>query len=188
MAYVFKIELEDMPVPVWRMVDVPDHFSLFRLHLAIQGAFGWENRHLYEFMHTKGSKKTMYGDSRLNDDGLDQVEEASVVFLRKFFRKPGDKLTYHYDFGDGWEHTVVLHQITSEQLLYPVCKTGSGKCPPEDVGGSHGYELMLASLNTPRDPEKTSYRVWLGLKPKENWDPNEFNYLETHKRLCLVVA
>ncbi len=188
MSYLFKIELQDMPVPVWRHVHVPDEFSLLRLHLTIQAAFGWEHVHLSEFKHTTPAAVHIYGDSSLNDGELPDVLEFATVFLRKFFKKPGDKLDYYYDFGDGWHHTVTLLKKDANELLYPICKEGSGRCPPEDVGGPSGYEMMLEALAAKRHPEKASYRTWVGLKPGEKWDPDEFNYRETHKRLCVVVA
>ena len=187
MAYTFKFELNHLPVPVWRIVDVPDHFSLYRLHLTMQGAFGWQHAHLYEFKSKTAAGVKTYGDSFLNDGELPDVEESRTVAISKLFKKKGDKLDYFYDFGDGWHHTIELKKRDSEEMLYPVCREGSGKCPPEDVGGPPGYVMMLEALSATRHPERASYRTWLGLKPREQWDPHEFNFLETHKRLCLVV-
>lgn len=48
-------------------------------------------------------------------------------------------------------------------------------------------KIMLEALAAKRNPEKASFRSWLDLKPNPKWDPNEFNYLVTHKKLRLVV-
>jgi len=50
-----------------------------------------------------------------------------------------------YDFGDDWEHDLLLEAILQPDpnIPYPRCIAGERNCPPEDVGGSGGYENYL---------------------------------------------
>jgi hypothetical protein len=45
----------------------------------------------------------------------------------------------------------------------PYCLGGEGACPPEDVGGMHGYQEMLEAFKKSTSKETKEYRQWLGL-------------------------
>ena len=49
----------------------------------------------------------------------------------------GSRLTYEYDFGDNWQHDLLVEKIQPAEkgTQYPICMEGAGDCPPEDVGG-----------------------------------------------------
>lgn len=55
------------------------------------------------------------------------------------------KFVYEYDFGDCWEHAIVVEKILPFEAgkVYPECIKGKRACPPEDVGGVWGYEEFL---------------------------------------------
>ena len=48
-VYQFKIVLRDTDPPVWRRIQVPENYTLWDLHVAIQDAMGWSDYHLHEF-------------------------------------------------------------------------------------------------------------------------------------------
>ena len=54
-----------------------------------------------------------------------------------FVKPPRLSEAWDYDFGDGWEHDVVVEPIepARSDVMYPVCLTGKRACPPEDCGG-----------------------------------------------------
>jgi hypothetical protein len=57
-------------------------------------------------------------------------------------------IEYLYDFGDYWEHSVkIVKEKKDERLLHPICIEGEGTCPPEDVGGIHGFEEFKEIMN-----------------------------------------
>jgi len=95
--------------------------------------------------------------------------------------KPGDKLIYEYDFGDGWIHTLkVAKALPAEpDTFYPSCTDGARACPPEDCGGFPGYMRMLEILKDPKDEEHEDIKEWLG----EDFDPEEFDLDEINLRL-----
>lgn len=48
-VYQFKITLVETNPPVWRRIQVPESFSFYDLHVAIQDAMGWLDYHLHMF-------------------------------------------------------------------------------------------------------------------------------------------
>ncbi len=45
---------------------------------------------------------------------------------------------------------------------YPLCIDGKRACPPEDYGGTSGYEDLCRVLKSPKDEEYDSIVTWLG--------------------------
>jgi hypothetical protein len=99
---------------------------------------------------------------------------------------PKDRLTYEYDFGDSWDHLVVLEETLPAESAcsYPRLLAGKRACPPEDVGGIPGYEHFLQAIADPRHPEHAEWREWYGPR----FDPDQLDIdavnheLETHWR------
>ena len=143
-----RVSIKGISPPIWRKLLVSSDTTLHELHLMIQAAFGWYNCHLYEF--SDGYENY----SRPDDwDEPDAGEiDSTRVTLGDLNLSEGDKLTYLYDFGDGWEHTVSVQKIlakdTSDRL--PACIGGKRSAPPEDCGGVYGYYNVIkkASVTT----------------------------------------
>jgi pRiA4b ORF-3-like protein len=69
--------------------------------------------------------------------GLGFADESRAV-LAKVLARPGAVMRYTYDFGDEWEHDIVLEKVLpSDPVPRLSCLAGKGACPPEDCGG-HG--------------------------------------------------
>lgn len=96
--------------------------------------------------------------------------------------RKGQKLLYEYDFGDGWEHEVILEKFLpiDPAAKYPVCLAGARACPPEDCGGFPGYADIMAALKA---PEKTDGRKelleWVG----GGYNPERFDLGAVNRRL-----
>lgn len=135
--YRLKVTLNDIAPPIWRRLLVPSGVSLGELHVVLQEAMGWTNSHLHCFE---------LGDRRLGMVGVEEdaadLEDERRTRLSTLLRREGDQLVYRYDYGDDWEHTVVLESFAplNERLVYPLCVGGARACPPEDCGGPGGYE------------------------------------------------
>ena len=110
-----------------------------------------------------------------NEDENDENEiRADQTLINKFFNAEKDKLTYEYDFGDGWEHDIVLEKILQAQpdLAYPRLTAGKCACPPEDCGGIGGYYEMAEAINNPNHPNHNNMVEWIG---ENEWDVKEFD-------------
>ena len=96
-----------------------------------------------------------------------------------------DKFTYEYDFGDGWEHIILLEKILPPEdgATYPRCIKGKRACPPEDCGGIWGYAHLLEVIADPEDPEHDEMLEWLG----GEFDSEYFNLDEVNERLRSAV-
>jgi hypothetical protein len=183
MAYLFKIKLEGTSKPpVWRKLLVPENYTFAQLHMAIQGAFGWENAHLFRF-HDGYDGNIKIGIPYDMGFGEEMDEDAEKIKLNSLFGQEKQKLLYEYDFGDSWEHTLTLEKISDEKIMQARCLAGKGACPPEDCGGIWGYYAMVEALNDPKHPEHKDMRRWLGIKKGDTWDVNDFDLEETNARM-----
>ena len=183
MIYQYKIQIKNITKPpVWRQLLIPDTFSFHKLHEVIQISFGWENCHLYMFNPKGyGSKPVIAIPSPEDWDKPDK--NAKSTKLNQVFTSEKQSFTYIYDFGDDWVHHIVLEKILSDEIKYPVCLAGKGTCPPEDCGGSWGYESLKAILDDPKHQEYLEMKEWLGLEDNEDWDPNIFDINEINEVL-----
>lgn len=178
--YQFKISLDYSKPPIWRRIQVPENYTMWDLHVAIQDAMGWDDSHLHEFNRPQSRKASVseaperVGIPPDEDWGFDDdVTAGWDVKIRNYFSLDKNKALYTYDFGDGWEHTILLEKIlpAATGIKYPVCIAGERACPPEDCGGVPGYEYMLEILQDPQHEEYEETLSWLG----ESFDPDNFN-------------
>jgi hypothetical protein len=152
-----KISLAEVTPPVWRRLLVPGGYTLDRVHRAIQYAMGWQGYHLHSF----DIDGVQYGEP--DPDGelalCDELDARLDAVTGK-----GDKFVYTYDFGDWWEHEVVVEDVfpAEPEEEYPICVAGARACPPEDVGGAYGYTDFLDALGDPEHPDHDQMRGWIG--------------------------
>lgn len=177
--YQLKITLRDIKPPIWRRVLVSGGCTLAQLHTVIQAAMGWSDYHLHEF---RVGREVRIGTADPEWDAPGEVRDERKVFLSSLAPEAKDKFTYAYDFGDGWEHTVLVEKLlpADPAAAVPVCLAGKGACPPEDCGGPWGYSEMLAILADPQDPEHAERLEWLG----GAWDAAAFDLEATNRRLA----
>ncbi len=172
--YQLKITLQGIRPPIWRRVLVPAGVELGELHEIIQHVFGWWGYHLHAFERWGESYQP---PSRADFDGLeDYATDYTGLCLDQFLQVPQDRLTYEYDFGDGWRHLIVLEKIlpVDPQQSYPHCVKGKRNCPPEDVGGAWGYASFLEIIKDPKHPEHAETLEWAG----GAFDPEAFDLKE----------
>lgn len=170
---------------IWRRILIPAGFNCYQLHLALQAAFGWENSHLFQF-GKNGLGNDDGGSIGIPDDEF-PVKDARKVAIKTLFKNPGDQLVYVYDFGDHWQHDLELEAASNMELYSAFCDGGQNECPPEDVGGMHGYEELVKTFQSGTAAAKREYREWLGMGPKENWDPKRYSQREVNKRMALIA-
>jgi hypothetical protein len=163
----FKITLKGIRPPIWRRFLIPEGISLSDLHDVIQEVMGWWNSHLHQFL-CKGKR---YGIPDPEWD-FDKIIDDGTIAIKDLGLSPKGKILYEYDFGDGWEHELLLEKILpAEDRMIPVCLKGARACPPEDCGGAWGYENLLEVLKNPEDEEYASWKEWL----PEDFNPEYFD-------------
>jgi hypothetical protein len=160
-----KITLRGAKPPIWRRLRLPASTTLAQLHQVIQMAFGWEDAHLHAF--EIGGRRYSRPDFELWDEAADEGKAR----LRDLAR-PGTRLRYTYDFGDSWEHDVLVEDLLpSDGVPHAVCLTGRRAGPPEDCGGVWGYAELCDILADPDHPDHAERVEWLG-RP---YDPAAFD-------------
>jgi len=174
-VYQFKIAMKDITPLIWRRILVPEKYNFWDLHVAIQDAMGWLDYHLHSFRIRQRHSSTFTEIGVPTEDGFADDPEILAgwdVPLADYFYDAGVNADYEYDFGDGWEHEVVLEVILPREKgqRYPQCIDGAQACPPEDCGGVPGYYRLLEVLSDPSDEEYDEMIEWLGKK----YDPQEF--------------
>jgi len=177
LVYQIKVTLDDTHPPVWRRILVSGNTTLLKLHDILQIVMGWEDYHLHMF----NFEGLIYGDPADDEYGdLGTVDEARFK-LNQVIHREGQRLSYEYDFGDSWDHTLLVEKILplQEGVRYPLCLKGKRACPPEDVGGVWGYINFLEAIRDPDHNEHEEYLTWIGGK----FDPEAFDLAEVNTRL-----
>lgn len=182
-VYQLKVSLREIEEPpVWRRLLVSSEIRLAALHHVIQRAMGWEDAHLHVF--SDGSRQYGHPDPELG------YQDERRVRLSRLLAEPGDSLDYTYDFGDGWDHEVVLEQTVpvAGGEREPRCLAGEGACPPEDSGGAWGYADLKEILADPGHEEHHEMLEWLGLDSAVDFDPAAFSVDDVNTDLEQLTA
>jgi hypothetical protein len=170
--YQFRITLLDIQPAIWRRIQVKDG-TLDKLHEHIQTAMGWTNSHLHDFK-IDGQR---YGDPVLLDENFAEMnyEDSLSTKISAILPQSGRRFAfeYEYDFGDGWRHEVLFEGCLRAERgkRYPVCVEGARACPPEDVGGTGGYEEYLEAMGDPGHERHGEFLGWRGPFNPEAFDP-----------------
>lgn len=145
-VYQFRIDLKGTKPPVWRRILVPESYSFWDLHIAIQDAMGWSGYHLYEFEVACPPHGLKVRIGIPDEDSAWEILPCWKEAIADYFSPRRSVGLYVYDFGDNWEHALRLERILPREsgVRYPVCIAGRRACPPEDCGGVWGYQELLA--------------------------------------------
>ena len=175
--YQLKVTLQGSRPSIWRRILAPDDIFLPRLHAVLQIVMGWTNSHLHGF---KANGKFYSVPSQDYEDLMDVVDERQI-HLSQIAPGVGSRFVYEYDFGDSWEHELVVEKIlpAQEGTQYPLCLGGKSACPPDDVGGVWGYSEFVEAIRDPRHPEHDEWLLWAG----GQFDPTAFDLPKVNKLL-----
>ncbi|MEN8237208.1 MAG: plasmid pRiA4b ORF-3 family protein [Pseudomonadota bacterium] len=177
-VYQFKITLKGITPKIWRRIQVPENYTFWDLHIAIQNAMGWSNYHMYEFsvLNQHGEECRIGIDDEMWED--DEVTSCHDEVIADYFSPQNKRALYTYDFGDNWQHEILFEKVLPVQpeTQYPICIAGKRACPPEDCGGIWGYEELLEIIQDPYHDDHASMLEWVGGK----FDPEEFDCKKVH--------
>ena len=176
--YRLKITLRGVRPPIWRRVEVPGGISLLALHEILNETMGWLDGHLHDFT-IDGVEYTTPDEDW---DARRPTEDDSRWRLDVVVSQVGATFRYDYDFGDGWEHDVLVEAIGApvSGVAYPRVTAGRRACPPEDCGGPWGYTELLAALADPGHERHAELADWVG----EGFDSEAFSLAETNAVLA----
>ncbi|MCA1680804.1 MAG: plasmid pRiA4b ORF-3 family protein [Actinobacteria bacterium] len=168
--------------PVWRRLQLRADTRLDHLHDIIVAAFGWQGYHMHVF--TSGPEE--FG---VPDPELGHADERQIS-LGELIGAIGDRLRYTYDFGDDWEHEIVLEDLldADPDTHYPLLAAAKGACPPEDCGGPWGYAELKDILADPSHEQHQQMLDWLGLDTPSAFDPNAIATDQIEQELTLNDA
>ena len=177
--YQLKITLEDVKPTIWRRVVVPADRSLAALHDVVQIALGWTHSHLHAFDiggHRFGRPDHM--------DGFDDLVDERRHMLGQLVG-PRQRFGYEYDFGDGWQHQIVVEKelVSTDESPSVKCLDGARACPPEDCGGAYGYIDLLDAITDPKHEQHRELRDWIGGR----FDAEAFDVKAVNAKLAKIA-
>jgi len=168
--YRLSITLDEIAPTIWRRFWIPGNRSLIALHHTIQAVMGWTDAHLHEFQIAGVRYATPDPDD--NPDAV--VVDERQTLLHKALNGIS-RFGYLYDFGDGWQHTLIVEDVQplhDEDAAYAYIDAGARACPPEDAGGVTGYQGFLDQLaKNPKSRQVREFLRWAG----EDFDPDRFD-------------
>jgi Plasmid pRiA4b ORF-3-like protein len=182
--YQLKITLKWSKPAIWRRVVVRADMKLDRLHNVIQIVMPWTNSHMHQFI----GGKAYYGrpDPEFAGMGMSETLNEKRYTLADLAPAAKKKFIYEYDFGDGWEHEIVVEKVLPRDagFKHPICLAGANACPPDDCGGIPGYYNLLETLANPKHPDHEHLKEWIG----GEWDAARFDLAATNDDLKRLKA
>ena len=190
-GYRVRLDLHGAKPPVWRRLELPGDLTLPRLHDVIQAAMGWYDSHLHRF-RTGRDHRSPYFVTHFDLEEGDEGTLEDDVRLDQLVVTKGDELWYEYDFGDGWDHKLVVEAVLEEPPQVVRCVGGRMACPPEDCGGTYGYEELAGWVRSGYDDAQLPANFddaahahdWLPL----DWNPDHFDVDEVNEALAIAAA
>lgn len=174
----FMVALEAIKPTIWRRFQVPDTYTFWDLHVALQDVLGWADYHLHEFTIREPGRGKLVRISWPDEEGYSEqpILTGWELRARDYFIWPGTSAEYLYDFGDDWKHRVELEAVipAAAGVRYPICVGGERACPPEDCGGVSGYRRLLRG--------DRALREWAGDYDREAFAPELVKFSNPKRR------
>ena len=176
-VYQIKVTLKDIRPPIWQRVQVPSNISLNKLHWILQAVMPWDGYHLHQSI----IGGVDYSEPDPDDDFGFELKSDRTAKLNQVALGAGARFTYEYDFGDGWEHEILIERVLPPEggVRYPMCLAGKRAWPPEDCGGTPGYARFPEAIRNPVHEEHDELRQWAG----GSFDPETFDLDDINHRL-----
>ncbi|WP_237726504.1 plasmid pRiA4b ORF-3 family protein [Corallococcus coralloides] len=179
--HVLHVELIDIAPAIWRELHVRSDTPLSKLHAILQAAFGWTNSHMHVF---EDVSRQQYGHLAEGDADDFSLGGPPLLDERKYTvadlgQRARSVFGYIYDLGDDWVHRIRVKKVQPPESgrRYPACIAGARAAPPDDCGGTPGYEELLEALQDPEDEEHEELLEWVG----GSFDPEAFDLKATDK-------
>ncbi|NLK96536.1 MAG: plasmid pRiA4b ORF-3 family protein [Epulopiscium sp.] len=193
MAYQVKVSLRDIEPVIWRRLRIPGNITFQQLHQIIQAAFGWLDYHLYNFKFERSKTVVAvpddnYAPGDLYGEDITELDARTTIIDELLGNN--DSCVYEYDFGDSWEHEIIIERQLKDtkKNSIPECLDGARHRPPEDVGGAGGYEYFLNIIMDKKNPQREEMLYWAEKDTRGRiFDPEYFNISEVNRRLLYAL-
>ena len=192
--YQLLIQMELGDHDIWRRIIIPSRATFYTLHKVIQNVFDWLDYHLHEFYLIDDSEKLTsdrplytYNRKLVIADGRDpeaksfldpekyEIRDDIDICLNEVF-KDNKMCIYNYDFGDDWNHVIILEKVINDgKDLKTVLVGRQGSRPPEDVGGESGFDEYLRIISDKNDPEYEEMMIWADGQKERDRTIDEIN-------------
>lgn len=183
-VYQIHVSLAYSKPKIWRRLLITSDTKLSDLHLIIRISAGWTDYHMHQFIK---DYKLYASNDPICPDGCIDYENITVKDLLK---EEKDKMIYLYDFGDNWEHIVLLEKILpfDNNTFYPVCIKGKKNFPPDNCGGICCFYRLLEAIKDPTNPESAEWFELLERVGDRNYDPDHFDMNKINAKLKKYLA
>lgn len=182
-ALELEVELQDTGCK--RRIVVPSDFTFYQFHRVLQGAFGWHDCHLHEFILPGSPERILHPDAWEDEEVFEDSTQLTVGEIFGNYKTIG----YVYDFGDCWYH-VIKYVRTIEDCPdpYPHCVCAVGIAPREDSGGLEAFAEITRILNDPEDPEYGQIPEWVRDLWLQPLDVQRINFwIKNAHRRCIPI-
>jgi hypothetical protein len=162
-----------------RKLRVSANITFRQLHLVLQKAFCWNDAHLHSFglfnLLRWGAKFTK-PDVELVEDEEDvecnpEAKLSANIKLSDYLPEY-ERILYRYDYGDDWRHYIELVEVIDDcPDELPMLLSGKGDAPPEDVGGTSGFEKFTRVIGDRLNKEHEFLKDWAR---GQWWEPFDF--------------
>ena len=177
-----RVELQGVAPLVWRRILASNQWTLASLYNYLQWVMGWNDTHAHQYHVGTGMVAPAWWIEEVGTDrDATQWRDERRVSVAAVVAEVGadGSFDYRYYMGDDWHLRIVVEPMPARMAAdIPLlrCIAGENACPPDDVGGPHGYELLLEAM-ADRDHEQHDDMVrWIGgvFDPK-GFDLNRLN-------------
>lgn len=115
------------------------------------------------------------------------MTDAADTILKDVISTPKDKMMFSYDYGDGWQISLVLEKVIIDKELsgkeLPRVLEGAGYGIIEDCGSTSGLEALAKAFKKKSGTQYKKYSEWLG---RDDLDMAAFDIDDINFRLKKV--
>ncbi|MCI6810359.1 MAG: plasmid pRiA4b ORF-3 family protein [Spirochaetia bacterium] len=178
-VYKLYSELKGFKPKIHRTFLIKKNMPMLSLASCMISMFDGNASHIYDFdVPSENLNLQVYFDGEMNafDDefaiGHKHIQPKKYVDVRNYkvkdcLKKIGDKITFTYDFGDGWTFPIRLEEIIDDEVYEeaaPLVLDGEGHGIIEDVGGVGAMSDCVKAYEKKSGEDYESYSEWLGIK------------------------
>lgn len=209
--YQFYAELKDYEPKIWRRFQVMNNITMARLGYIIMTMFEMQASHLFcfdvsgeenyrRYLENHGREFSDFDEQffeehpnlaqfrveLINDELFFETEEnvkdAAIETVKRILDEENQKMTFSYDFGDGWEIVLTLEKILEDEAIsgkeLPRVLEGVGYGIIEDCGGPGGLEELAQAYKAKNGERYEEYQKWLGVDELdlETFDLSDMNF------------